>query len=221
MPRSSRSSARWKPGGSFWRIVCSMTRGPAKPMSAPGSARLTSPRRASEAATPPVVGSVISEMNGTPRVRSRASAAPTFAIWRSEKMPSCMRAPPEAETTTRGSRLAAACSMRRVRRSPTPLPMLPPRKAKSNTPSATAWPPIRAVPVTTASFRPVSRRTAASRSAYERRSRKPSGSAAPTSASRSRKEPRSTVIRRRCSRVRRRWWPQRGQTESRRSTSFL
>ena len=28
MPCSSRNSARWKPSGSFWRIVCSMTRGP-------------------------------------------------------------------------------------------------------------------------------------------------------------------------------------------------
>ena len=28
----------WKPSGSFSRMVCSMTRGPAKPMSAPGSA---------------------------------------------------------------------------------------------------------------------------------------------------------------------------------------
>src|SRR5918993_2962742 len=34
MPRSSRNSLRWKPSGSFWRIVCSITRGPAKPINA-------------------------------------------------------------------------------------------------------------------------------------------------------------------------------------------
>ncbi len=38
MPWSRRNSLRWKPGGSFSRMVCSMTRGPAKPMSALGSA---------------------------------------------------------------------------------------------------------------------------------------------------------------------------------------
>ena len=43
MPWSLRYSARWKPSGSFSRMVCSITRGPAKPMSAPGSAMWTSP----------------------------------------------------------------------------------------------------------------------------------------------------------------------------------
>src|SRR5262249_5702891 len=57
MPCCSRNSLRWNPSGSFCRKVCSMTRGPAKPMSAPGSARMTSPWKAKEAATPPVVGS--------------------------------------------------------------------------------------------------------------------------------------------------------------------
>src|SRR6266478_3300339 len=48
--------------GSFWRMVCSMTRGPAKPMSAPGSPMLRSPSMAKLAVTPPVVGSVSTEM---------------------------------------------------------------------------------------------------------------------------------------------------------------
>ena len=47
-------SPRAASGGS----VCSMTRGPAKPMSALGSAMFTSPSMAKLAATPPVVGSV-------------------------------------------------------------------------------------------------------------------------------------------------------------------
>lgn len=38
--------------------VCSITRGPAKPISAPGSARIISPSIAKLAVTPPVVGSV-------------------------------------------------------------------------------------------------------------------------------------------------------------------
>ena len=62
MPRSSRNSLRWKPSGSFWRIVCSMTRGPANPISAFGSAMLRSPSIAKLAVTPPVVGSVRIEM---------------------------------------------------------------------------------------------------------------------------------------------------------------
>src|SRR6266704_1228327 len=45
-PFSSRNSARWKPSGSFCRTVCSMTRGPAKPIRAFGSAITTSPSMA-------------------------------------------------------------------------------------------------------------------------------------------------------------------------------
>ena len=43
IPCSSRNSERWKPSGSVWRIVCSITRGPAKPISALGSAMFRSP----------------------------------------------------------------------------------------------------------------------------------------------------------------------------------
>src|ERR1041385_8864934 len=58
MPCSSRYSARWNPSGNRSRIVCSITRCPVKPISAPGSAMCTSPSIAYEALTPPVVGSV-------------------------------------------------------------------------------------------------------------------------------------------------------------------
>src|SRR5690606_5820349 len=61
-PFSSRNSARWKPSGSFSRTVCSMTRGPAKPISALGSAMTMSPRKQKLADTPPMVGSVSTEM---------------------------------------------------------------------------------------------------------------------------------------------------------------
>ena len=62
MPFSSRNSARWNPSGSFCLIVCSMTRGPANPMSALGSAMFRSPSIAKLAVTPPVVGSVSTAM---------------------------------------------------------------------------------------------------------------------------------------------------------------
>ncbi len=61
-PCSSRNSERWNPSGSGWRMVSAITRGPAKPMSARGSARMRSPSIAKLAVTPPVVGSVRSEM---------------------------------------------------------------------------------------------------------------------------------------------------------------
>ncbi len=51
-----------KVSGSFWRIVCSMTRRPAKPIAARGSATITSAWNANEAETPPVVGSVSTVM---------------------------------------------------------------------------------------------------------------------------------------------------------------
>ena len=56
-PCSNRNSERWNPGGSSWAIVPAETRDPANPMSALGSAMLTSPTAANEANTPPVVGS--------------------------------------------------------------------------------------------------------------------------------------------------------------------
>ena len=65
IPFSRRNSLRWNPSGSFCRMVCSITRGPAKPMSALGSAMFTSPSMAKLAVTPPVVGSVSTEMYGS------------------------------------------------------------------------------------------------------------------------------------------------------------
>src|SRR4030095_16686104 len=57
IPCSSRNSDLWNPSGSVWRIVCSITRGPAKPINAFGSPTFRSPSIAYEAVTPPVVGS--------------------------------------------------------------------------------------------------------------------------------------------------------------------
>ena len=69
---------------------------PAKPISAPGSARMTSPSMANDAVTPPVVGSVRIEMYGSPPRASCAERAEVLAICISERIPSIIRAPPEA-----------------------------------------------------------------------------------------------------------------------------
>ena len=61
-------------------MVCSMTRGPAKPMSAPGSASVMSPRLAKLAVTPPVVGWVSTLMYNPPLRLNRSSAALVLAI---------------------------------------------------------------------------------------------------------------------------------------------
>ncbi len=65
-PCANRNSERWKPTGSSWAIVPAETRDPANPISAFGSAMLTSPTAANEAKTPPVVGSDSTLRNGTP-----------------------------------------------------------------------------------------------------------------------------------------------------------
>ena len=76
-------------------------------------------------------------------------------ICMSERMPSCILAPPEAENITSGLRSAIACSHARAILSPVPVPRLPPRKAKSITPSIALWPAISHVPMTTDSRSPV------------------------------------------------------------------
>ena len=75
-------------------------------MSALGSAMLTSPRNAKLAATPPVVGCRSTRDEGQARVaealeRGRRSSPSASG----ERMPSCMRAPPEAWRSTTGSAL--------------------------------------------------------------------------------------------------------------------
>ncbi len=77
-----------------------------------------------------------------------------LAICMSEMMPSCMRAPPELQTATSGSRSVAAASAARQSFSPTTLPMLPPMKPKSMTASMHGTPSMAASPVTIASVRP-------------------------------------------------------------------
>ena len=163
MPRSSRNSLRWKPSGSFWRIVCSITRGPAKPISALGSAILRSPSIAKLAVTPPVVGSVRMEMYGSRARSNRASAAEIFAICISDSAPSIIRAPPEHDTISTGIRRSSASSMPRTIFSPTTTPIEPPMKPYSIDATTAATPLMLPTPTITASFWPVDFCIAASR----------------------------------------------------------
>ena len=136
-PCSSRNSLRWKPSGSVSRTVCSITRGPAKPISARGSAMLRSPSIARLADTPPVVGSVSTEMNGSRACAMRASTALVLLICSSDSRPSCMRAPPLDEKQISGRRCSRQCSAPRAKRSPTTEPIEPPRKRNSNAQATT------------------------------------------------------------------------------------
>ena len=74
------NSAVWKPSGSSTLIVSAIVRGPAKPINAFGSAMRQSPSIAKLAVTPPVVGSVRTEIKKPPSLSSLAMAALVFAI---------------------------------------------------------------------------------------------------------------------------------------------
>ena len=107
------------------------------------------------AVTPPVVGSVSTEMNGRPARSRRASAAEVFAICISDSAPSIIRAPPEHDTITTGALRSIARSIARVIFSPTTTPMLPPMNEYSIEAMTVSMPSSRPVAVTTASFMPV------------------------------------------------------------------
>ncbi len=87
-----------------------------------------------------------------------------------------MRAPPEVVTTTNGNRRSRASSAVNVIISPAAEPRLPPMKEKSMTATASSRPPMRPVPHSTASGRPVRRRASCQRSSYRLPSEKSRGS---------------------------------------------
>ena len=99
---SSTRQVRSRPG-SFSRVVCETTRGPANDISAPGSASTTSPRLAKLASTPPVVGCVSTESIAPPESCSSSIAQIVFGSCMSARIPSCIRAPPDAEMATSGT----------------------------------------------------------------------------------------------------------------------
>src|ERR1700730_18261152 len=157
-------------------MVCSITRGSANPIRAPGSAMFRSPSMAKEAVTPPVVGSVRTEINGTLASSKRARAAEILASCIRLITPSIMRAPPEAPTMTMGTRVSVACSMARVIASPTTAPMLPPMNAYSIELTIRVRPFNLPRALITASLRPVSNCACFRRDEYALRSTNFSGS---------------------------------------------
>ncbi|MPN29973.1 hypothetical protein SDC9_177430 [bioreactor metagenome] len=140
------------------RVVFSMTRLPAKPTNAPGSQRIISLCMAKLAVTPPVVGFVKTEMNRFSADPCLSTAPLTFAICIKDNMPSCIRAPPDAQKPTTGSDFSVAYSNRRVSFSPTALPILPIINFASIMKTAAERPVIDALPHITASVSPESLR---------------------------------------------------------------
>ena len=138
--------------------------GPAKDISAPGSATTTSPRLAKLASRPPVVGCAITEISAKPASCSSSTATTVFGSCISARIPSCMRAPPEAEMEMSGTWAAAALSQARANFSPVTDPIEPPMNEKSITASSHGSRSIAALPITSASPRPVAISASASRS---------------------------------------------------------
>ena len=126
---------------------------------------MMSPSEAKLAATPPMVGWVRTLMKSPPAAWCRPRAAETLAICISERIPSCIRAPPpEPETMTSGSDWRVASSIARVSFSPTTEPMLPMMKPLSVRPKTMRMPLMNPWPTTAASFRPVRSCSALTRS---------------------------------------------------------
>jgi len=95
------------------------------------------------------------EMKGSRASRNSAAATEVLASCMRERMPSCMRAPPEAVTVITARRSARARSNVRATFSPTTEPIEPPMKKKSMAAMATGRLWIVPRPVKTASLRPV------------------------------------------------------------------
>ena len=157
--RSSRQSTIWStvPWSSrtrVWKPSGGVSHGPArsraggKPISASGSAMLTSPSIASRADTPPVVGLVIADEQMRPRAPSGDRAPPRS--WPSASARTgfpCMRAPPDAEKHTRQRVRFRTLDGRWQKRSPTTSPSTRPHDAsqrRGRRPAAAA--PRRCLP---------------------------------------------------------------------------
>jgi hypothetical protein len=82
----------------------------------------------------------------------------------SERMPSCMRAPPEAANSTHGVPRATAVSMPVMIASPAAMPSEPPMKPKSCTTTVVSSPSTGPTPTRTASCMPVLARASLRRS---------------------------------------------------------
>src|SRR3569623_3502757 len=188
-------------------------------MRALGSPMLTSPSIARLAETPPMVGSVITEMNGRPFLLRRASAALVLAICMSEYSASCIRALPLAEKHTSGILFSSEVSPARTKRSPTTAHIEPPMKLNSNA-HATSDTPLPWPFITiTASRSPVLFCACVRRSRYFLQSRNLRTSCGSTSLPISSRGSRSRKVSRRRRAPMRMWWLHLGHTSRLRSNS--
>ena len=212
-PKRTLDSASPKSSGSFSRVVCWTTRGPVNARSAPGSATITSPSEAKLARTPAVVGCAITLIMAPPESFRSSTAQTVFGSCMSDRIPSCIRAPPDEVTLTSVTPCSAALSHARANFSPTTLPIEPPMNAKSMTASSQRTRSIAAEPITMASPWPVSCSASTSRSVYGRMSKKVSGSSERRSAASSLNVPSSASCAMRSFARTRKWWLQCGQTQ--------
>ena len=83
------------------------------------------------------------EMNGTRAARKRAISTELLAICMRDSTPSCIRAPPDADTMTSGTRRSAERRVSRAIFSPTTDPIEPPMKLKSITATSSGMPSRR------------------------------------------------------------------------------
>ena len=107
------------------------------------------------AVIPPNVGSVKRLIYKRPSSSSFETAQDVLAICIKLNALSCILAPPDEVIASTGKRSSIAFSIMRVTFSPTTLPIEPPIKSKSITAVANLFPLIVAIPVITASFKPV------------------------------------------------------------------
>jgi len=114
-----------------------------------------SPSDANDAHTPPVVGWASTTMVASSASRISSKATTVFAICMRAMTPSCMRAPPEAVTTTNGTPRSTHRSAARASFSPTTAPMLPPRNGKSMAATTHGRPRMMTSPTTRASVLPL------------------------------------------------------------------
>ena len=132
---------------------------------------------ANEAVTPPVVGCVISDTNGSFFSARTARFALVLAICISDSAPSIIRAPPDWLITRHARSSSTARRTARATISPTTDPIEPPIKLKSMAAIEVGCPPTEPVPLTAASLRCVLASAAAIRAGYGLRSSNWSGSA--------------------------------------------
>ena len=100
----------------------------------------------------------MTEINGSPFSLTILTAEVVRAICISDRMPSCMRAPPELATVISGILCLTAYSAALTMPSPTAMPIEPPIKAKSSAATTHLMPPMVPVATLIASWLPVALR---------------------------------------------------------------